>query len=95
MTFRKGGVGAVLNGCAGLHKSGSYLTLASRAALCLAILESLACYTGSSWESAQKCIRRFCVPALCATHATYVRSQNLRSATITKRATYNDVQKCK
>jgi hypothetical protein len=65
------------------------VTACVRAALYSFVLWSLVRYKRSNWESARKCTRSLCLQALCATHATQ-RSRLPRSATITKRATYNE-----
>jgi hypothetical protein len=68
------------------------VTACVRAALYSFALWSLVRYKRSNWESARKCTRSLCLPALCATHATQI-SRLPRSATITKRATYNECTK--
>jgi hypothetical protein len=68
------------------------VTACVRAALYSFVLWSSVRYKRSNWESARKCTRSLCLPALCATHATQ-RSRLPRSATITKRATDNECTK--
>jgi len=94
MTFRNGGVESILNGCAGLHKSDSDSNMVSaflRAAL-YSVIYGLQFAINIEVGERTKVHKKFvCQP--CVLHTP--RNIQLPSATITKRATYSNVRKCK